>query len=901
MVLPDSKPVQDAINLIKKGKFSASSRMNRFLSNVNRIPITVKHLSGRYNLNEISDHQSRHPASCNAETCSIHKFISELSDSVMDPAAKCAAIDLPPTNLDTSLYNRAAWRSAQEKSNSCRAAKSHLTTGKTPTNKSGDMNNEIRFLIRTATVAPDGLLVTEGDSSTYIPGEPKEKIIVPHNIAAGTLYHLHNSKHFVTHPSQHQLKTAFNRRFYTWNLQPLLDDLYKNCYTCQIVQKQPFTRVPNQTKSNVSRPNTHFHSDVIKRAGQNILILIDHFTSMISSMLIPSEKEEDLKSGLITLTTPIRYPGPITIVTDWAPGFISAARNDKQLKDLHINIQLKDQLNRNFNAVVDRACQDLEAELRKLAPEGEKINQATLAKATIACNTILRRSGISAFEMHTARNQDTGANLSLDDSQLQADQIKSRKSSSEVISPDIRVGDTVAPISPQDKHKSREIYLVTDSSPQKVTAQRLIHPLTEAPTKIMSRVYESHPKHLRRLHRPPSPHPNTNTHREYKPLSSPRLSRPSRWSPVNPKYFEDDSTDDEDEDFTPDIEDIAQPAPAPDTPPSSMEPSVLQNLDPSSSDRSPPSSLPDMEPTSDQIAFLRTTTDDSVDTIIPDQDLDSPPFMEDLNQTVNSTDENNLRDSPVNDYQDALHVEPDHNAEATSSHPVQQAPGIEENITSPNPVQGAAALDPNLPDLNLVPEEAHQEDFSFLYNYDYDQHRKPKRNDIIVYFDGDSNDWAEVRVLSKTKQPNNYNIRFLNIQRRDENIYFNPGEFWSIGHPQPRDLEGAVPEDDDQDDFPPIQEERFGHDFLPSLQVSPALDLPTSSRMEPGQVYVLPQDTLRDHLSPKSRRRAATLSLHPGQEHMRSGIARSLATPMAPSKPHVAFFKSLEKAILGKR
>ena len=113
MILPDSKPVQDAINLIKKGKFSASSRMNRFLSNVNRIPIIVKHLSGRYNLNEISDHQSRHPPTCNVETCSIHKFINELSDTVMDPAAKCGAIDSPPTNLDTSFYNRAAWISAQ--------------------------------------------------------------------------------------------------------------------------------------------------------------------------------------------------------------------------------------------------------------------------------------------------------------------------------------------------------------------------------------------------------------------------------------------------------------------------------------------------------------------------------------------------------------------------------------------------------------------------------------------------------------------------------------------------------------------------------------------------------------------------------------------------------------------
>ena len=50
MVLPDSKLVQDTIKLINKGKFSASSRMNRFLSNINKIPIIVKHLSGKYNL-----------------------------------------------------------------------------------------------------------------------------------------------------------------------------------------------------------------------------------------------------------------------------------------------------------------------------------------------------------------------------------------------------------------------------------------------------------------------------------------------------------------------------------------------------------------------------------------------------------------------------------------------------------------------------------------------------------------------------------------------------------------------------------------------------------------------------------------------------------------------------------
>ena len=78
------------------------------------------------------------------------------------------------------------------------------------------------------------------------------------------------------------------------------------------------------------------------------------------------------------------------------------------------------------------------------------LSPSTQAKATISVNTILRRKqGISAFEMHTARSQDTGSNLQLKDEDLYADQIKARKSdSSKITSTDIRVGDTVTPISP---------------------------------------------------------------------------------------------------------------------------------------------------------------------------------------------------------------------------------------------------------------------------------------------------------------------------------------------------------------------------------------------------------------------------------------------------------------------
>ena len=144
---------------------------------------------------------------------------------------------------------------------------------------------------------------------------------------------------------------------------------------------------------------------------------------------------------------------------------------------------LKDQLNKNYNAVVDRAFQDIKAEIRKLATEGGKISLATLVKATISTNAKYRcKQGISAFEMHTSRSQDKGSNLLLDDDKLFSDQILSQKSQPALAdSTSIKVGDTVTPLSSQPKHKVREMYMVTHTKPEKVSAQRIIHPLSSTP------------------------------------------------------------------------------------------------------------------------------------------------------------------------------------------------------------------------------------------------------------------------------------------------------------------------------------------------------------------------------------------------------------------------------------
>ena len=126
---------------------------------------------------------------------------------------------------------------------------------------------------------------------------------------------------------------------------------------------------------------------------------------------------------------------------------------------------------------------------------------------------------------------------------------------------DIRIGDTVTSISPQGKHKNREIYLVTGKKEDKVSAQRLLHPLSDTPLKFMSREYISNPKHLRVIHRPDvSPPSSLSSPDSSSPVVTPssrsRKSSPHQstsvsripWSPINDKYYEDDSSNEDDDD-----------------------------------------------------------------------------------------------------------------------------------------------------------------------------------------------------------------------------------------------------------------------------------------------------------------------------------------------------------------
>ena len=214
-----------------------------------------------------------------------------------------------------------------------------------------------------------------------------------------------------------------------------------------------------------------------------------------------------------------------------------------------------DEINKNSNAVIDKGCQELEQEIKRIAPTGDKIDTTTLKRAILTLNSKVRRNGgLSAFEMNTARDQSTSDNLNLNDKQLRKRQLETRKQDSAEKSNKIKVGDTVMIRNRSDKHKANDSFIVTKKEGSRIDLQKIGRLLSEKPAQLMSKVYNTDEKHVRITHRPETlteDHGNDNDEiRNYKEQQtfSTKNSYPA-WSPIDQKFFKVDESDtDEDDD-----------------------------------------------------------------------------------------------------------------------------------------------------------------------------------------------------------------------------------------------------------------------------------------------------------------------------------------------------------------
>ena len=535
LIAPDSSPVKDAVNLIKKGKFSASARMNSFITNINRIPIEVIHVSGKANLNAVGDMQSRHPSTCNSPLCSICTFVSNAIASAVNHNAKLAAIH------DSSLYNTKTWASAQRDNIACRTALDHLRTGKQPSKKSGSVLTEIRRYCAIAKIGKDGCLVVPHTPSIVSHAQP-DKIIIPTPLLPALLWHMHNSDN---HPAKTQLRAKFDKMFYGILVQQQIDQLYLDCYQCKVTAALPKQCTTHTACTPVSHPGNYFHADIIKREKQKIFLLRDNFSSLVAATIIATEQAVDIKTAIILLTSTVRLASEITVRVDAATGF-QALTKDQELQRLGITLEIGDSLNKNSNAVVDRACAEIEAEITKFQPQGGQISEATLAQAVLILNRKVRRQDkLTAIEIHYARSQTTQENLVLDDNQLRESQLNTRHlSKMPDVSPTINPGDTVVVAAKPQKHAIRDMYMVTACEKKSISMQKIAKPATPQ-LQLRPKVVHTTADLLHVVHKP-TPLQCT----RLPPLPQHRKPKqPASWSPFNPDFYtqhqeDDDLTDD---------------------------------------------------------------------------------------------------------------------------------------------------------------------------------------------------------------------------------------------------------------------------------------------------------------------------------------------------------------------
>ena len=165
-------------------------------------------------------------------------------------------------------------------------------------------------------------------------------------------------------------------------------------------------------------------------------------------------------------------------------------------------------------------------------------------------NKKIRRQGkLSAYEIHAARDGNTGENLHLNDQDIRTDHLQGRKAARKPVNstpPVIQVGDTVVMKEKQNKHKAREAFVVTGLEKDQVQAQKLLHPLESGKVKFMSKVYSTDAKNVVVARRARAQQSWSSPHLSQLPVPSPPVCSSPGYDPVNSRFWSDDDESDED-------------------------------------------------------------------------------------------------------------------------------------------------------------------------------------------------------------------------------------------------------------------------------------------------------------------------------------------------------------------
>ena len=420
-VLTDSKPCVEASRKLAKGEFSASARLTTFISTVSRFEAEIVHIPGATNVT--ADFESRNPSKCESSQCAICKFVADTMDSVVMSISVEEVIE---GNVRLPFTNRNSWKAVQEECRDLRKVKLFKSQGTKPKSTSKNLKTVRKYINAGALLAHDGVLIRPKSMPL---GPVVEQIIIPEQILEGFLMILH---HKLKHPTANQLSKAMERYFYSLHLDETISKLTKSCHICQSIKEIPQAMIEESTEDPPATVGGRFAADVIQRFSQKILIIRESVTSYTSAELIPDESAQSISQSLLRMCNLLHPSAAGKIIIRLDPHtsnvsiYNSVAKNNSLLKS-NIDIEIGRILNKNKNPVIDKGIKELHRELLIMNPAGGQISTSQLSNAIATLNSRYRRSGMSAHEMWTQRDQITGAQLPIKDRELIISQHIARK------------------------------------------------------------------------------------------------------------------------------------------------------------------------------------------------------------------------------------------------------------------------------------------------------------------------------------------------------------------------------------------------------------------------------------------------------------------------------------------
>ena len=254
---------------------------------------------------------------------------------------------------------------------------------------------------------------------------------------------------------------------------------------CASLLKVPTSFKPQSTSIPPDTIGRSYSADVLKRELQLILVLRENVSSITDAMFIQNEKAESLKGGLIMLLSKLRPPSSpsVSIRVDPGTGF-QAVSKDPDLSSQGVCLEIGNAKNINKNPIAEKAIGELHGEISRLQPRGGAITEVTLALAIGNLNSRVRKGGLSAIEVWTQRDMNTGEQIPLSDRDLVVTKYKHRceshqpsanyKSRGKSYSTphSISVGDLVYLYQDRDKTKARDKYLVVKTQDSKIFIQK---------------------------------------------------------------------------------------------------------------------------------------------------------------------------------------------------------------------------------------------------------------------------------------------------------------------------------------------------------------------------------------------------------------------------------------------